>query len=546
MAMIPLNPKVIWGALAGGLALFVLALLAFAPHPSEANSGESTGPDDEAVLDAIPEIQTVRPRQNLPTYIQVQEPADVEAFFRADLAALVAGTIKYMPKAIGDTVKKGETLVEVDAPDRVQDVLEKEAIVEQYRLELEVARKKAKRAAAAVLVAEEQVKQKQADQIVADAEKDWRKDIWDRYIGLGREKVVTEDVVEEKRKAYRVADAGTVSARVAVQKAFQELSEERAKAEEADADIKLKESRIAVAKRDLDRARALLGYATITAPFDGMIIRRNADPGDFVQNAATARTEPILSVVRTDIMTVVMKLPDTYAPYVTRDTDVVIQLPGRLIRAKVTRYSHSIHAQDRTMRIEVDLFNGTREEYQRFLRERWGACVVPLAAKDALGAPALLAASRNVWTGSMKGSNDPLPVFPEVPLVNPRGQLASLLPRMYGHMRLLLRDIQDAYLIPAQAVFSLGGKTYILLVEKGKARRQPVKVEMSDGKLAKVTVLTRRVTDDGEIEVAEGLTGKEDIVLSGQIEISDGQAVNATRISDWPTRLKLLRGVAGL
>jgi multidrug resistance efflux pump len=533
--------KIIWGSvLVVALGLAALIFLVFAPRSSEANDTEPGGPDEEEVLDAVPELTTIRPMNNLPTYIQVQEPADVEPFFRADLAALVAGTVKYMPKAIGDRVKKGELLVEIEAPDRAQDVLEKESTVEQRQVELEVARKKARRAVAAVDVAKEQINQKKADQIVALAERDWRKDVWDRYIGLGREEVVTDDVVEEKKKAYRVAEAGTVSADVAVQKAKDELEEEKAKSEEALADIKLKESRIRVARNDLARAQALLDYAKITAPFDGMIIRRNVDPGDFVQNAATARTEPILSVVRTDIVTVVMKLPDTYAPYVTPDTDAVIQLPGRLIRAKVTRYSPSIHAQDRTMRIEVDLYNGTYQEYRRFLASRWGATVAPLTGTSALDLPALLAASRNVTTNNTKGSNDPLPVFPEDAV----GRRAPpLLSRMYGHMRLMLRDIQDAYLIPDKAVFSLGGKTYILVVDKGRARRLPVKVEMRDGKLAKIKLLNRKVTDEGRLQTEEDLTGREEIVVGGQSEINDGQTVKATLVKDWPTRLRLLRAV---
>ena len=67
-----------------------------------------------------------------------------------------------------------------------------------------------------------------------------------------------------------------------------------------------------------------------------------------------------------------MKVPDNYAAFVNRDTDAVIQmnsLPGVEIHAKVTRFSPSLlnPENDRTMRVEVDLYNGTIEQYKRFL-----------------------------------------------------------------------------------------------------------------------------------------------------------------------------------
>src|SRR5262249_25966685 len=136
-----INQRALWSGVVGGSLAVLVAVWLFWPRASEANPADSQESDEEAVLEAVPEVTTITPRQNLPTYIQVQEPPDVEPFFRADLAALVAGTIKYMPKAIGDKVKKGEVLVEIEAPDRVQDVLEKESTVENRKIELEVARK---------------------------------------------------------------------------------------------------------------------------------------------------------------------------------------------------------------------------------------------------------------------------------------------------------------------------------------------------------------------------------------------------------------------
>jgi multidrug efflux pump subunit AcrA (membrane-fusion protein) len=527
-AMELLRKKAFWGiGLSIALVIGVATVLVDQPRSSEASpGGDPAAGEEQSPGDSVVEVKTIRPRRNLPVYMEVQEPADVEPFYRADLASRVAGVVKSVTKDVGDRVHKGEVLIEVDVPDRVQDVYEMETIVIQRIRELDMARARVKVRNAAVKAAEENVKHKQALVVVADAEKAWRKDDWERYIILNKGGSVTEDVVVEKKKCYLVADAGTVAARVDVKKANADLEEEKAKSEEADADVNLKQSRIEVARQQRDKAQVLLDYAKIRAEFDGVIIRRDIAPGSFVQNAATGSPKSLMSVVRTDIVTLVMKVPDTYAPYVTRDTEAIIQIRGRLIKARVTRYSPSIHEQDRTMRVEVDLYNGTREGYQKFLLKGMSDFLAPVGLPNATQAMTLLAAGRSSWGDNMKGSMDPFPAMPEKRVSEFGRNSRGLLPRMYGQMKLRLQNFQDAYLIPNSAVFSLGGKKYIMIVKEGKAYRVPVEVPVSDARLAKVAII-------GELEVRKELTGKEVIIASDQSEISDGQAVHAQAM-DWP------------
>ena len=49
------------------------------------------------------------------------------------------------------------------------------------------------------------------------------------------------------------------------------------KSEAAKVDVELKDKLLAVAKKDHEQAKAFLGYATTTAPFDGEITRRTVD-----------------------------------------------------------------------------------------------------------------------------------------------------------------------------------------------------------------------------------------------------------------------------
>jgi multidrug resistance efflux pump len=537
-----IRKKKLWGiALVAVLTLGAVAIMVLRPQASVVTASEGTDMDDEESpsADAV-DVKTIHPLNNLPIVITVQEPADVLPFYRTDLSSQVAGIVTRMPKGLNDTVQKGELLAKIDAPDRVAELAEKESAIERCERELDETRARAKAAARACNVARAYVKLKTSLVGVAEKEINWRWADLTRYRGLAKDHVITEDLVDEKEKFYLVSLVNRVAAVADEEKAKEDLQEVIAKEEAAVADIKLKQVLIQVARKDRDRAQALLDYATIRAPFDGVIVRRNADPGDFVQNASNARSEPLIAVARTDIMTVVMKLPDTYASYVTLDTDAIIHVQGRRIKAKVTRFARSIHPQDRTMRVEVDIFNGTREEYDRFVLKAASAFLPSFGIPRPVDALGRLVAGRLTWDDNSKGIMDPLPVLPDASSGKFRGPAERLLPGMYGQMKLLLKNFQSDYLVPSKAIFSVGGTKYICLVKDGRAHRQAVDVEMNDGTVAKVLLLVSKSPDGTEPEEVEEMKGHEEIIMprgnivNSQAEIGDGQLVRVQPMS-WPT-----------
>jgi HlyD family secretion protein len=463
---------------------------------------EASDPSQDQEPDNAVGVKTIRTRRDPNFGIAVEQPAYVQAYYQADLMARVAGPIRMIEVDIGDRVKAGQVLAQIDVPDLEEEVRQKEAIVKQRQQELELARANVKTAAARVEAATGEVQVKDAAVLKASADERFRGKELKRFQGLGRGEspAVLPDVIDERQLFYETAQAGVATARADVVKTKADLQEAQAKLEAARADVSLAEALVAVAQKDRDRVRALASYANITAPFDGVVTRRLADPGSFVMNAATAHTEPILTVARTDIVTLYMKVPDNYAPYVTRGTEAVIKLGvlrGWDIHAKVTRFSPSLESpdRDRTMRVEVDLFNGTREEFDRFL-----------------------ASSKAVDNAGLKGRV--LPVFPEIKGRPTAGLDGRLLPGMFGKMRLVLRSFADAFLVPSTAVFSQGGRAYIYLVQDGKAVLTPVEIQVDDGKYAKILLLKGNRTSE--------LTGEETIVASNQGELSDGQAVKAS------------------
>src|SRR5207253_10365299 len=107
------------------------------------SSTVSSGPDepDEATESSV-HVTTIRPKRDPSFILKVHEVAYVEPYYQAELLSQVAGTIKYIQKNIGDPVTQGEILVEIEAPDILQEVALKEATVEQRKKDKELAQKK--------------------------------------------------------------------------------------------------------------------------------------------------------------------------------------------------------------------------------------------------------------------------------------------------------------------------------------------------------------------------------------------------------------------
>ena len=275
-------------------------------------------------------------------------------------------------------------------------------------------------------------------------------------------------------------------------------------------------------------------YARLTAPFDGVIVQRDVDLGTFVQNASTAAGRPLITIARTDIVTVVTKLPDNVAPFVTRDTRVHLELdemPGVQLEGRVTRFSPTVMNEDRTMQVEVDLFNRGAAAYSRFLSDYFTCRFAPLAGVTPLGTAMLASAARDQNGPKLRSINDPLPIPPLM-----RGGVPEpprLLPGMSGQMTVLLQRFANAYMLPSSAIFSRGGKQYIEIVKDGKIELHGVRVQVNDGRLAKVAVLARPGGDvSGEPELFRELTGNEEIVASRQSELSEHQPVHSV-VADW-------------
>jgi multidrug efflux pump subunit AcrA (membrane-fusion protein) len=515
--------------------IVLLVVLAGRPHASTgASEAGRTFADSQEPIDddPIPTVKTTHPQRNVPLMIPVQEPAYVEGYYEASLRSRVAGPVKFVAKDVGDPVLKNEVLIEIDAPDLLQEVAQKETVIEQRKAEVRYAEAMIKVADDAVEVAFDAIFRKKALVRQASSTMKYRKSEWERFKVLERKKAVNPDYVDERERDYESAVAAWDSARADVKQAEAEWEGMKAKSEAARADVKLRQTLVDVARQDKNRAEVQADFAKIRAPWDGMIVERKIDPGAFVQNATTGSGEPVMSVARVDMVSVYMKLHDSYTDLVTTDTEAVIQMnkrPGELFFGKVSRFPQALD-KERNMRVEVDLYNGTEEGYQKLVARGLAMWLPTLGIARPLPALTILSQGRALWCQEMKGNVESFPVFPSFVDKSLRARPRPLMPGMYGSMRLLLRSPETGYLIPSTAITSRGGKRCVLEVGDGTVHHVPVRVQWEHGPWARVTVISHDANPKhGEQDLYRELNGRETIIEDAQQkEYSEGQAVKTS------------------
>ena len=110
------------------------------------------------------------------------------------------------------------------------------------------------------------------------------------------------------------------------------------------------------------------GFQKITAPFDGVVTRRNTDVGDLIAGNGNASSsgQELFHIARTDILRVFIQVPQAYSSQVRIDTPAWLELPefpGRKFQGKIAHISGAIDPATRTLTTEVQVPNSDGRLY---------------------------------------------------------------------------------------------------------------------------------------------------------------------------------------
>jgi RND family efflux transporter MFP subunit len=282
--------------------------------------------------------------------------AEFEPFQDVDVMAKVAGYVKEIRVDIGSHVKQGEVLAILEVPE-VQDEMEK-------------AKAGVAAAEANVVTAEAGVQRADAGAKIAHLSFQRINDVSTKNKGL----VPLQDVdVAQSRDMEAVAQLA--SARSSLKAAQQ--------------------SKLS-ADSEYARAGAMMQYATIRAPFKGVVTKRYANTGSMIQAGTSSQTQsmPVVRLAQIDLLRLTLPVPVTDVTDIKdgQTVDVNLSNPTRTIKGKISRFADSVQMATRTMDTQVDVPNPDRSlvpgmyaEVHLHLADHPNVLSVPVDAIDGLG-----------------------------------------------------------------------------------------------------------------------------------------------------------------
>ena len=356
-------------------------------QPTSAQSPAANKATDSAEPPA--RVATVKPQRKA-LERRSEQPGEIAAFEQTPLYAKVAGYVQAVNVDIGDKIKQGQPLAVLAVPELVEEAKQKTALVVQAQSHITQANAAVEVAQAAIESATAKVAAAQAAIARTNADVDRWKSETSRINELAERSAVTRKVADETLQQLRVAEGAKLEAEAQVVSAKAGVVETQAKLTAAKADVEAANAHLAVAQADRDRTQALVAYATIKAPYDGTVNQRNIHNGFYVQPATTGRDEPLLVVSHSEVVRVIVYVPETDAGFVKLGAPATIRvqsLDNKPFTGAVKRVASALDEKTRTLRAEIDLENragellpGTYCYVSIVLGKRADALVIPSTA----------------------------------------------------------------------------------------------------------------------------------------------------------------------
>ena len=290
---------------------------------------------------------------------------NVQAFDEEEIVPAVAGVLKELAVDLGDQVKKGQVLAEIDAPLLVLEQKHAVVGVQQARGQVQEAEAHIAAAQAEVNAAHSVVLQRQVEVDSAQSTLALRQRQLDRMKRLHEQGSVDERIVGEREGEVEAARSQAAAARAALANARADLKVKQSKVAQAEAVLATTRANLELAQVALEKAHYMLGLTRITSPVDGVVTRRNYQNGHYFRLGERSEPLPLLTIQRTDRVRVVVQVVEEDVPLTRVGAPVdlaIIALPNsRFAGYKVSRIGFAEDPRWHTMRVEIDVPNPTQQ-----------------------------------------------------------------------------------------------------------------------------------------------------------------------------------------
>ncbi len=264
-------------------------------------------------IDALPRVNVVAVTRSGATS-KLELPGNIQAVTEAPILARADGYIKTRLADIGDHVKAGQLVAEIEAPELDQQVSQARANLQQAQAALD---------------------QANANYDQGKANKELAGVTARRWSNLASKGVVSR----QENDQYQAQYLAQVASLQALEKA-----------------IAAARSNVTSVQANLSRLEELQGYKLVRAPFDGVITLRNVDVGTLITTGSTL----LFRVAQTGVLRTYVNVPQTNADAIRTGQQAVLtvsNLPERRFAGTVTRTSNSLDPVSRTLLVEVQVHN---------------------------------------------------------------------------------------------------------------------------------------------------------------------------------------------
>lgn len=245
-------------------------------------------------------------------------PGDLQPIVESPIFARADGFLRTRLVDIGNHVKTGQLMAEIETPELDQQI---------------------GMARAALAQSQSALKELEADIALSNANLNLAKATLDRWQRLADKGVVSKQEREEKQADYAVKQAQT---------------------QKAEATLTTAHDTIHGNESNLARLEQLKAFSKVTAPFDGIVTARNVDVGTLINAGNGGANREMFRVAKIQPLRIFVNVPQTYVEEMRNGQTAEIRVqerPGQIFSARVTNISNSLDANSRSMLVILETPN---------------------------------------------------------------------------------------------------------------------------------------------------------------------------------------------
>jgi RND family efflux transporter MFP subunit len=249
---------------------------------------------------------------------EISLPASMQAIQEAPIYARIDGYLKTRGVDIGDHLKAGALMAEIEAPE----------------IDQQLAQAKAALAHSVAALAQAKANQKQSETRMELAKVTVTR--WKQLVAKG---VVSKQDGDDKQGAYDAAAADYDAAGSNVTAASADIASQQA---------------------NVARMEEMRSFERVVAPFDGVVTARNVDPGALITAGSASDKRELFRMARVDELRIFVNVPQSYSVAIHPGQTAVIRVnefQGKQFPGKIIRTSESLDPNSRTLLTEIHIPN---------------------------------------------------------------------------------------------------------------------------------------------------------------------------------------------